>query len=152
MILWFGAALCTVSLVAGGVMWALRRQRNCPSCRVALVPLGKGPENVSHSVDGELLTYEVLVCPRCTNALTNVHGARSRYAFCPECRQRTLETPCIRLPDTADGRRRVEVHENCHLCDHGAVREVADPSNTPARRGQVLQFPQHRRRRTANDE
>ncbi len=124
-------------VIVAFAVFRLRQQRRCPSCRVDLVSLnpmteGKGPGP---------LGYEVLVCPRCTNALTLVAGSRSRYAFCPECRQRTLETPCIRIPDGPEGQPRVEVHENCQLCGHQAVREVGDVPPTNDKRGQVLQFP-----------
>lgn len=134
----FVAALLLGTLLTLGTLWLQRRQRRCPSCRVPLVGLAR-------EASGEALTYEVLVCPSCTNALTLVHGTRARYAWCPECRQRTLETPCIRLPDADDGRRRVEVHENCHLCGHMAVREVGDPPTAPAKRGQVIPFPRRKR-------
>lgn len=146
-----GVLLAAVALTVG-VVWSTRKKRDCPSCGLPLVSLGRqGTELVSTSVDGDPLTYEVLVCPRCTNAVTNVHGARSRYAYCPECRQRTLETPCIRLPDSSDARRRVEVHEACHLCGHLAMREVADPPVGPQKRGQVIQFPAGRRKHGTDD-
>lgn len=145
----FGVVLLAALILAGALTWAMRRKRDCPSCGLPLVSLGRhGTDLVSKSIDGDPLTYEVLVCPRCTNALINVHGARSRYADCPDCHQRTLETPCIRLPDTPESRRRVEVHEHCPLCGHMAVREVADPPFSPSKRGQVLQFPGNRRRRS----
>lgn len=130
-----------------------RHRRDCPSCGRTLVSLGRdGPDLTSRSIDGDPLTYEVLVCPTCTNALTHVHGARSRYAYCPECRHRTLETPCIRLPDSVDGRRRVEVHEQCTLCGHHDLREVGDPPKIPERRGQVIPFPVDRLRKKASND
>jgi hypothetical protein len=138
------AALLGLAITLAIVL-VTRRQRRCPSCGVHLV-------NIAHpgsrAADGTTITYEVLVCPSCTNALTLIAGSRQRYAWCPECRQRTLETPCIRLPDTAEGRRRVEVHEHCHLCGHMAVREIGDPALAPAKRGQVLQFPGPRRNKS----
>jgi len=130
-------AATLAGILAFVAVWNLRRQRKCPSCRVELVSL-----NPQKTGDGAgPLGYEVLVCPRCTNALTLVAGSRSRYAFCPECRQRTLETPCIRIPDGQDGQPRVEVHENCQLCGHQAVREVGDTGPQKEKKGQVLQFP-----------
>lgn len=138
---WVVAGLVAILAIglagAAGLIWLLNRQRRCPSCGVPLAVISP------NDADGPL-GYEVLACPRCTNALTLVHGSRARYAYCPECHQRTLETPCIRLPDTPEGQRRVEVHEHCHLCGHMAVREVSDPPVEPAKRGQILPF----RRRT----
>lgn len=125
-------------LAAVGVAIAiaiLRRRRSCPSCGVELVPTPIARDG------GAADTYEVLCCPRCSNAVTLVHGVRHRFAHCPDCHQRTLETPCIRLPDGPDGQRRVEVHETCHLCAHHAVREWSDkPWEIAAKRGLVLPF------------
>lgn len=131
-------ALLLAGLIVAGWAWSVRQKRKCPSCHIPLVP-------VTTSADGgPPLTYEVLACPTCTNAITLVHGNRARYAWCPECRQRTLETPCIRLPD-AGGKPRVDVHEHCHLCGHAAIREVGEPGDKPLRRGIVLAFPGGRR-------
>jgi uncharacterized protein YbaR (Trm112 family) len=134
---WTAAAVATGLLIAALVLWVLRRQRRCPSCRV---PLAVVADAETTTADGLPLGYEVLACPLCTNALTLVHGTRTRYAYCPECRQRTLETPCIRLPDSDDGAHRVEIHEHCHLCGYMAVREASDPPRAPEKRGQVLPF------------
>jgi hypothetical protein len=144
------ATLCVLACAA--VLWLLHRRRRCVSCGVGLVA-------VDIRSDGALrASYEVMACPHCTNALTLVHGTRARYATCPDCRQRTLETPCIRLPDAPstnpppETRRRVEVHEHCHLCGHAAVIEVSDqpfePQSQAAHhpRGQVIPFPTGRRR------
>lgn len=129
------AVLAVLALVAVALAVAiLRRRRSCPSCGVELVAL-----RVAR--DAGPASYEVLACPRCSNAITLVHGVRHRFAHCPDCHQRTLETPCIRLPDGPDGQRRVEVHESCHLCAHQAVRELSDgPWESPTKRGLVLPF------------
>jgi hypothetical protein len=151
-----------VACVAIVVAWHERSRKRCPSCGVELVAVGDGTSD-----DGVRLTYDVLACPHCRNVLTMVEGKRSRYATCPECKERTLETACIRLPDAAgaqpvgDGpdsqpQRRVEVHEHCHLCDHGAVREISDAPHGPSKRGQVIPFPMERRKpprkKSANNE
>ena len=137
---WAAVAAVTTALAVLGVIAValaiaiLRRRRSCPSCGVELTPL-----RVAR--DGAIAAYEVMCCPRCSNAVTLVHGVRHRFAHCPDCHQRTLETPCIRLPDSADGHRRVEVHESCHLCAHHAIRELSDgPWETPMKRGLVLPF------------
>ena len=142
---WTAAAVATGLAISGGAFWILRRQRRCPSCRVTLATVADAD---STTADGLPLGYEVLACPLCTNALTLVQGARTRYSYCPECRQRTLETPCLRLPDSEEGGRRVEIHEQCHLCGYMAVREVCDPPRTPEKRGQILIF---RRRNSKAD-
>ncbi len=145
-----GAVLAAAALLGLAIpiliVIVMRRQRRCPSCGVNLVTVAQPG---STAADGAQVTYEVLACPSCTNALTLIAGSRQRYAWCPECRQRTLETPCIRLPDTAEGRRRVEVHEHCHLCGHLAVRELGDAGEAaPSKRGQILHFPGPRKRKT----
>lgn len=128
--------LALISLLALGVvaisLWVLRRNRQCPSCRAPLVPL---------ATTEPLHAYEVLCCRKCNTAVTLSVGQRSRFAWCPQCRQRALEAPCLRLP-APEGQVRVEVREQCHLCGHQASRilESAAPvRSTP--RGQVIPFP-----------
>lgn len=120
----------------------------CPTCRIPMSPVTSGP-----STDPEhVRSYDVLACPSCTNAVTMVHGTRSQWAYCPECQQRTLETPCIRLPSDATGAEqgaRVEVREHCHLCSYDATHVVnGAPPTPPEARGQVIHFPRERTRKT----
>jgi hypothetical protein len=112
-----------------------RRVRRCPACLVALQPLRETRDAQP------LYGYDVYACTRCTNAFTAMIGHRHRFAHCPDCHQRTLETPCIRVADGSEGQRRVEVHESCHLCGHHATREVSDlPYLSPPKRGQIVPF------------
>ena len=125
------AAIVVVGLAMAGAVWVLRRHRRCPSCNAALVPVesGERPDR----------TWQALACPRCTTAVTLAHGTRGRFAWCPACRQRSMEVPCLRLPDE-DGHPVVEVHERCTLC--GYAREVVVGRHSGAApRGLVLPFP-----------
>ena len=83
--------------------------------------------------------YEILVCPHCTNAATRVHGRISRFAICPRCNQRTLETPVRRLPPTRLAPVAVEVSEHCHVCAFEEEYRIPDHKR-PQRQGKVLPF------------
>lgn len=137
-VLWIVLAAAIGFVVAVVGMLVLRRHRRCPSCDVPMEPLEADPDEQPRA------TYEILTCPRCTNASTLVHGARARFAYCPQCRQRALDAPCIRLDDEEEGRRRVEVHEHCNLCGYRFVRVVEDPPGPGRHRGRVIPFPADR--------
>lgn len=92
---------------------------SCPTCEVPFLVLDVPAEP-------ERRTYDVLVCPECTNSVTRVLGARSRFAWCPACRQRTLETPVHRLPPTPERPLAVEVEEHCHVCGYRDLVELPD--------------------------
>jgi hypothetical protein len=132
-----GMALGVAVALIGFMLF--RPKRRCPACHLGLVVLRETRDGLP------LYGYEVYACPRCTNAFTAVVGNRQRFGFCPECHQRTLETPCMRLAEGPEGQRRVEVHEGCHLCGHHASREVSDlPYLAPPKRGQIVPFrPRH---------
>ncbi len=139
-VLWLLPVVAIALVILGGALWALRRQRNCPSCRTPMRTVARPGE------DGGIPSYEVLVCDGCANAATLVHGHQSRYAYCPSCLNRSLHTPCIRQPDSS-----VKVEERCDLCGFKAERvfahgPVAAP-DTPPPMGQVIPFPTHRIRR-----
>lgn len=125
------------------IMGALTFARHCPSCGVPLARL-TGPGERARS-------YEVLACTQCRNAVTAVHGAQSKMAYCPSCQQRALETPCQRMPDGPDGAPRVRIHEHCHVCGHEATLSLpsgtvgpaaADDRGPPS--GKVIPFPKGR--------
>lgn len=120
----------------------------CPTCEIPLVRLTQGPS----TEPGDVRSYDVLACPTCTNTLTLVHGTRSRFAYCPACQQRTLETPCIRLAPEPDdplppGTLCIEVRERCHLCEHAEdtliciETDLTIEEEDPPRQGQVIPFP-----------
>jgi hypothetical protein len=135
---WLVPAVLVGLAIAAGAMVALRRQRNCPSCRTDMRTLARPGQ------EGGMPSYEVLVCDSCTNVATLVHGHQARFAYCPSCLNRSLRTPCIRQPDSS-----VKVEERCELCGFGAERVffqiVPDPEPTPM--GQVIPFPTRPRRR-----
>lgn len=92
----------------------------CPTCEADYLILEPPDEG------GVRRTYDVLVCPECTNAITRVQGTKSRFAWCPACRQRTLETPVRRLPPAPLRPLAVEVEEQCHVCGFRATIELPD--------------------------
>ncbi len=116
-----------------GALWVLRRNRECSTCRAPLVPVTRTESQ--H-------TYEVLHCPKCSTAVTLALGQRARFAWCPQCRQRALEAPAIRLP-APTGQIRVEVREQCHLCGYRLNRIVEGQTGeeAPRPKGQILTFP-----------
>ena len=133
------AVVTVLSVVLTGIaFWlaaaVLRQQRACPQCRIPFDVLNDPAIPP---------TYEVCTCRTCRNAAVLVHGHRARLALCPACRQRALQTPCVRLPDE-DGEIRVEVREDCHLCGHDDVRVFRGPLPP---RGIVVRFPGPRRDR-----
>jgi hypothetical protein len=120
------AIFAIAGVLAASAAVVFRDQRRCPTCRDSLMELPKPEER----------TYEVLACPRCPTAVTLAVGQRARLSWCPSCRQRALDTPCIRQPD-ADGTVAVEVQERCHLCGHEEVLLI-ETSAPP--RGLVVPF------------
>lgn len=103
----------------------------CPSCDVPYLELPQGEEH---------RTYDVLVCTECTNTSTVVFGTASRFAYCPTCRQRTLEMPVRRLAPMPDAPLSVEVAEHCHVCGHRDEVVLPEPG-VRIGRGKVIPFP-----------
>jgi hypothetical protein len=156
--------LISISLITAAVMFVgfmlytrtspFDRPARCPNCEVPYIELAPPADD-----SGSQRTYAVLACPQCTNTSTRVHGTPSRFAYCPSCRQRTLETPTRRLPPDLDAPLAVEVEERCHLCGHhDAVVLPAQPlrdhrihaeagaGTPPPHRRTVIPFPVDRRR------
>ena len=124
----------TLGALAVGA-WFLRRNRACSSCGTELEVLA--------APDG-LHTYEVLVCPSCPTAEVLSHGSRNRFAYCPRCGRKALQTVAERLPDPP-GQRLVHVKENCQVCGYGDIRFVSsdvqnDGPEQPPKKGDVLPF------------
>jgi hypothetical protein len=140
--LWLTPTVVVVSLIVAGALWALRHQRNCPSCKTAMRTVAFPGR------DGGVPSYEVLVCETCTNAATLVHGHHARFAYCPSCLNRALRTPCMRQAGGS-----VRVHEHCELCGYDAEKEygTAAPPAPPAT-GRVIPFPAHRARPPRRDD
>lgn len=116
----------------------------CPACKVALKPLA---EHVEASDDAER-SYEVFACNSCELAFTAVHGVASAWAYCPMCKQRSLQVQSARLPGPKAGPPVARAVEICHLCGFedsrllGGQLPVAE-----AREGRVIPFPGRQRRR-----
>ena len=150
---WLAPALLMGFALLGAALWVLRRQRRCPSCSEPMRAVDLGPADRPASARAgvpsagvETPTYEVLVCARCTNAATLVHGQKSRFAYCPACTNRALRAPALLRPDGV-----VEVHEHCELCGYRLQREL--PALPPRPAGIVIPFPVERARppRRADD-
>ncbi len=129
-------ALLTVLIFAVAVVAyrGLGPVRQCPTCKVDY--------EVISETGGMNLTYDVLACPRCSNCATRVHGTHSHLAYCPACRNRSLETPSVR---TSLQPPEIEIRENCHLC--GFQRTFAARGEEPRKIGVVIPFPLDRRRK-----
>ncbi|MEQ1571234.1 MAG: hypothetical protein ABMA64_36745 [Myxococcota bacterium] len=97
----------------------------CPSCRIALVPLRAG--------DGR--TWEVQACPRCDHLVTTVGHLPSPLAECPACHHNSL----VVYAERVDGE--VAVDEWCDLCGRRARTVLGHaPTEPPAPEGRVLPF------------
>ncbi len=119
----FTIALTATVMLVGFLLYTrtspFERTARCPNCEVAYLELVEAGEPAR--------SYAVLACPQCTNTSTRVHGSPSRFAYCPSCRQRTLETPTRRLPPDIDAPLAVEVEERCHVCGHHDVLVLPAP-------------------------
>lgn len=135
--LWAVPAVLLGLTIAAGALLVLGRQRRCPSCRE---PMARVDDHGGAAESGERPSYEVLVCERCANAATLVHGQRARFAYCPTCHNRALRAPAIRHPDGS-----TRVHEHCELCGYRRERQLTLPEPRPAL-GRVIPFPVERAR------
>jgi hypothetical protein len=91
----------------------------------------------------------VLGCRDCGEGITMVHGTRSLFAYCPACLQLALQTTPTPAGHSDDGRPRVAVEEQCHLCGHTGLRVEPDLGSRPPVAGKVLPF--RRRREESRD-
>ncbi|MCB9678878.1 MAG: hypothetical protein H6737_27500 [Alphaproteobacteria bacterium] len=132
----FAACTMLVALLLYTRTSPFQRTPLCPNCQIPYLKLVDPPDSP------ERRSYEVLACPQCTNTTTRVHGSPSRFAYCPSCNQRTLETPARRLPPTLEAPLSVEIDERCHVCGHEHVVILPPPFHTPVvMRGRVIPFP-----------
>ena len=141
-----GAALVAYVLFAmwqGRLVTRALRNRACSHCGEALEPLTPGPGVRAGS--GHPRSYEVWGCGHCRRVVTTLHGARSSFAYCPSCRQLSLELGVRAvgeaLPPTNDPPG-IEIDEACQICGYAATVEldgiVASVADTP---DNVIQFP-----------
>jgi Zn-finger nucleic acid-binding protein len=122
-----------VFAVAGVLYRGMEPVRQCPTCRIdydVIAEAGAGPN----------LSYDILACPQCANTATRVHGSHAHLAYCPACRNRSLETASVR---TAVQPPVVEIRESCHLCEFQRSYEVR--GEEPAPLAEVIPFPVRRR-------
>lgn len=111
----------------------VRRPLVCPSCDAAFIRM---PQDQN--------SYDILVCPQCSNTVTAVHGGPSRFASCPDCHQRTLEIQATRLAPRPEAPIAVECVEVCHVCSYQDVRELPSEPLGQQRKGVVIPFPGRR--------
>ncbi|MBX2801385.1 MAG: hypothetical protein KTR31_27150 [Myxococcales bacterium] len=110
----------------------------CPECGGQLQTLTPGPGAAA----GERpRSYELRVCASCSHVSTTVHGARSLYAYCPSCRQMSLEVHA-----KASGSDRIDVNEQCQICGFQAEldlerRVATPPPDDDDRSNNVIPFP-----------
>lgn len=132
MIAWVVLPITVAVLTVAFAVWRGRRvHHECPSCQVEYTLVsaaGQGPNQ----------TYDVLACPFCTVTQTRTQGVASSIAWCPACRNRSLQTTSTRIPGDAV---RVEVHEECPLCSFDRTFLVGGVERPL---GKVIPFPQHR--------
>lgn len=90
--------------------------------------------------------YGICACTQCAYTSTRVHGVDSPLAYCPACRQRSLQVRTHRVPGLTVS---VAVDEHCHLCGHEADFTVGTHAapGAHAASGKVLPF-----RRRGNDD
>lgn len=105
----------------------------CPSCEAPMIALTDGPS----TEPGQIRSYDVLACPRCTQVDIRVHGVRSRLAYCPSCLQRALDTSGSRIGAAGLDPLQVVIHERCHLCGHQAEHPI---ERRRPRAGKVIPF------------
>ena len=135
-----GVLLLTVGIFAicGLVIRGRGTSSQCPTCHVDLALVSRAGDGPNHA-------YDVLACPTCLRPQTRVHGATSRFAYCPACKNRALT---LRCQPTDEVTRAMDVHEQCELC--GYEREYELAPEPPPVQCQVIQFPdpsKHRRPR-----
>jgi uncharacterized protein YbaR (Trm112 family) len=106
----------------------------CPACRAEL-------QLISGASDGPHRSYDIMSCPACLTPQTRVHGATSRYGYCPACKNRSLSLSCTHEGVEPEA---IEVHESCELCSYEHTFEIA-PSVTPPQ-CQIIPFPDPSRR------
>lgn len=119
------------------------RTPRCPNCEIPYLKL-VDPQDERAAHTGPRRTYEVLACPQCTNTTTRVYGTPSRFAYCPACNQRTLETPARRLPPSIEAPLAVEIDERCHVCGythHLVLPPQFEDAPMAAGRGKIIPFP-----------
>lgn len=97
----------------------------CTTCDVDLEPLTDGPGSPTGAPHPR--SYEVFGCPRCAALITTVHGSRSQYAYCPSCRQLSLQLHATPSGPVAVGTLpRAQVHERCGICGFEATHAIPE--------------------------
>lgn len=119
------------------------QSRQCPSCGEAMEALTDGPGSEAGAVHPR--SYEVAACPACHTLVTSIHGARSAFAYCPSCRQLSLELEATWASEPGvDGRPPVDVSERCSICGYTGDVEIPGDESHPGRPDNVIPFPQRK--------
>ena len=129
-----------LTLVIAGV-WVLNQSRvqaivadaTCPRCSKDLQPLSPTPEIKPWRA------WEIMACESCSFCVSLVQGVPSSATWCPACKSRSMEITLQRQPAEPGTPLAVEVHEQCHLCNHTA--DIHTQSRDERHGGKVLQFP-----------
>ncbi|HHO50577.1 MAG TPA: hypothetical protein ENK18_06795 [Deltaproteobacteria bacterium] len=114
----------------GRLMSLALSSTRCAACEVDLEPLTGGPGG--HAGAHPPRSYEVFGCPCCATLITTLHGSRSLYAYCPACRQLSLQLQVdAERPAPVGQRPRARVHERCGICGFEATATLpeVDESN-----------------------
>ncbi len=119
-------AFVALALWQGRLVTQALTSRDCPLCGEPLEEVTDGPAPDR--------SYEVLACSKCATIVTTVHGARSRFAYCPSCRQLSLDVHARTSPEAAV----IELREHCTICDFEADRAL---ERVEAHEGKVIPFP-----------
>ncbi len=124
-----GAAMIAYLALAiwqGGLLSLTLQRTRCPRCSAELQALTDGPGSAAE--DPHPRSYEVFGCPGCATLVTTLHGSRSQHAYCPACRQLSLQLdaepdgPCpLGVPP------RARVRESCAICGFEGEIFVPEP-------------------------
>lgn len=121
------SAFLAMAVWQGGLFTRTLTSGVCTQCGAAMEPVTDGPTSDPPR------SYEVVTCAECDDTVVTVHGCRSPHAYCPACRQLSLEV------DARIGGRVVHLDEACVLCGHTASLQVTD-TRFEAVRGRVIPF------------
>lgn len=134
-------------VLLAGALLSLRRQRQCPACDAGDMRTVAEPtlQRETARASRGLPSYEVLRCDACGHTDTLVHGNRSRFGYCPSCRNRSLLTAASPQapPFGSDESPGILVTESCQICGFQGRRTF--PDTGPPKLAEIIPFPIERR-------